>query len=58
MKCQCGFERLAKIFTDLDKEDCDSEKWILMKNLKFGKNNGVDVYACPKCGTLKIDVGE
>lgn len=65
MKCVCGYERLERWQTD-DGVAVGNKKFI---NLDFGRYPVMQldddygyasiqptVYACPKCGTLKIDL--
>jgi len=53
MKCVCGYE--GEDFNKFEK--LEKRELIITAPLPvFGRGKGVDVYACPKCGTLKIEV--
>jgi hypothetical protein len=68
MKCVCGYEYREGYIPEINK-DGDSKRWgIVMGNEDFlflsyvqpvcGEHGGetYKVWACPKCGTIKIEV--
>lgn len=62
MKCLCGYEKIEK-WNSEDGEEVGDEKFILVNfglypqvRRDYFEDYKIEVYACPKCGTLKIDV--
>lgn len=61
MKCACGYEKGTKTVFNINRLKFEIEygdfDFIKMKSVE--SENGkfeYDTYACPKCGTVKIDV--
>lgn len=63
MKCVCGYEHEEAYRTN-DGVEIGDEKFIYVdfgryptiQNKHNYRDESVDIYACPKCGTLKIDI--
>lgn len=68
MKCVCGYKHEWYNYETDELESNGTKKFIKLKNHNIEIENQnwdgwhgsyeveVDIYACPKCGTLKIDV--
>lgn len=56
MKCICQYERFFDF--DRDKWIGDEEFIFIQKVVIYNgfKDENKEVYACPKCGTLKLDI--